>query len=46
MIFALLWGAMMDRAGVRPTVLSAATVTLVPLLVWTLGLRWMERSEA
>jgi len=46
MVFALLWGAMMDRAGVRPAVLSAATVTLVPLLVWTFGLRWMERGEA
>ncbi len=44
LVFSLLWGAMMDRAGVRPAVLCAATVTLVPLLVWTVGLRWMERE--
>jgi MFS family permease len=44
MVFSLVWGSAMDRAGVRPAVLSAATVTLVPLLVWTFGLRWMERE--
>lgn len=46
MVFSVLWGSMMDRAGVRPAVLSAAAFTLVPLLVWSFGLKWMERGDA
>ncbi|HSB62035.1 MAG TPA: MFS transporter [Vicinamibacteria bacterium] len=45
-VFSLLWGAMMDRVGLRPAVFAAATVSLLPLAAWTLGLRWMDRTEA
>jgi hypothetical protein len=34
---------MMDRVGVRPAVLAAATVSLVSLVAWSTGLRRMER---
>jgi MFS family permease len=45
MIFSLLWGAMMDRVGVRPAVLAAATVSFASLVVWTAGLRRMEEGQ-
>ena len=40
------WGAMMDLVGLRPAVFAAATVSLLPFAAWTLGLPWMDRTEA
>jgi MFS family permease len=46
MVFSLLWGYTMDQAGVRPAVLAAASVSLLPLLAWTLSLGWADRRES
>jgi MFS family permease len=46
MSFSLLWGFLMDRAGLRPTVLAAALLSGVPLVVWTACVRAMDRREA
>lgn len=42
MVFSLVWGAMMDRVGVRPAVLAAAGASLVSFVIWMTGLRRME----
>jgi MFS family permease len=44
MIFSMIWGAMMDRVGVRPAVLAAAGASLVSFVIWMTGLRRMERQ--
>lgn len=46
MVFSLLWGFLMDRAGVRPTVLAAAMLSAVPFALWTGSIRAMDRREA
>lgn len=43
---AVVWGFLIDRAGVRVAVLVAASLSLAPLAAWTASLRWMERREA
>lgn len=43
-ILALLWGWLIDVAGLRAAVLAAALASLLPLLAWTLALSWMERE--
>ncbi len=44
--FSLLWGALVDEVGLRQTVALAGLLSLVPLTLWTLGLRPMDRREA
>lgn len=44
--FALFWGWLVDVIGLRVTVLAVALVSLVPTLVWTLALPWMERDPS
>lgn len=46
MLFSLLWGLLMDRVGVRPTVLTAALLSAVPFALWTAGVGAMDRREA
>jgi hypothetical protein len=46
MAFALTWGATIDRVGLRPAALGAASVTLLPLLLWAASLPALERREA
>jgi len=40
------WGYGIDRAGVRPMVLTAAALSVPLILAWALALRWMERRES
>jgi MFS family permease len=42
-VFALLWGALVDRIGLRETVLLAGAVSLLPLIAWTANLSRMDR---
>jgi MFS family permease len=42
---ALVWGVLMDLSGVRPVVLLAACLALLPCAVWTLCLDRMDRRE-
>ena len=42
---ALAWGVLMDRSGVRPVVLLAGCLALLPCAVWTLCLGRMDRRE-
>ncbi len=42
---ALLWGLLMDAAGVRPVVLLAACLALLPCAAWALCLERMDRRE-
>ena len=42
----LSWGYFVDRLGLRPVVLLAAAVSLLPGLAWTASLGWMDRHEA
>jgi len=42
---ALAWGVLMDRSGVRPVVVLAGCLALLPCAVWTLGLARMDRQE-
>jgi MFS family permease len=42
---ALVWGVLMDHSGVRPVVLLAACLALMPCAVWTLCLERMDRRE-
>jgi MFS family permease len=44
--FALFWGALMDRVGLRPVVLAAAVLATLPCLLWTWALPRMDRREA
>jgi MFS family permease len=39
----LTWGYFVDQLGLRPVVLLAAGFSLLPGLVWTASLRWMDR---
>jgi len=45
-VFALLWGALVDRIGLRETVFQAGLLSLVPLLAWSLNLARMDRAAA
>lgn len=45
MVFSLLWGAMVDHAGVRKAVLAAASVSLLSTAIWVTGLVRMERAR-
>jgi len=45
MVFSLLWGFLMDRAGVRLTVMAAALLSALPLALWTACVRAMDRRE-
>ncbi len=44
--FALVWGAAMDRVGLRPVVLAAGLLALLPCLAWSWALPFMDRREA
>ncbi|HET7294290.1 MAG TPA: MFS transporter [Vicinamibacteria bacterium] len=46
MLFSLLWGALMDRLGIRHTVLAAGLLSAVPFAVWASAVRAMDRREA
>jgi MFS family permease len=45
MVFSVAWGLAIDRAGLRPAVFAAATATLVPFVLWTAALPFLERRE-
>jgi Transmembrane secretion effector len=45
-VFALGWGVVIDTVGVRPAVLAAGGLALLPALFWSLGLRRMNRWKA
>lgn len=45
-VFSLLWGSLVDRVGLRETVLLAGFLSLVPLGLWTLNLGRMDRPDA
>jgi MFS family permease len=44
-VSSLVWGAALDRHGVRPVVFASSAVSLLALAAWTLALVWMERLE-
>lgn len=44
--FALFWGVVMDRVGLRPVVLAAGLLSLLPCLLWSWALPRMDRREA
>jgi MFS family permease len=46
MVFSLLWGFLLDRAGVRPTVTAAALLSALPFALWAAGVGAMDRQEA
>jgi MFS family permease len=43
--FSLVWGALVDGVGLRPVVLLAGALVLLPLGLWTACLGWMDRRE-